>query len=81
MRAKTSLALGNMSDLRIQINSHSPAEKAELLDTLRESLEADSVSPTDAQRAELDYRIARHDQNPSKVIPWEQVRPRLFKKP
>jgi len=70
-----------MSDLRIQINSHSPAEKAELLDTLRESLEADSVSPTDAQRAELDYRIARHDQNPSKVIPWEQVRPRLFKKP
>ena len=70
-----------MSDLRSQINSLSAAEKAELLDTLWESLEADSASLTDAQRAELDYRIARHEQNPSDVIPWQQVRPALFKKP
>jgi putative addiction module component (TIGR02574 family) len=54
-----------MSDLRSQINSLSPAEKEELLDTVWESLEADSASLTDAQRAELDYRIARHEQNPS----------------
>ena len=46
-----------------------------------ESLEADAVSLTDAQRTELDYRIARHEQNPSDVIPWEQVKARLFKKP
>jgi putative addiction module component (TIGR02574 family) len=45
-----------MTDLRTQINSLSAAEKAELLDTLWESLEADSASLTDAQRAELDYR-------------------------
>ena len=70
-----------MSDLREQINSLSAAEKAELLDTVWESLEADAVSPTDAQRAELDYRIARHDQNPSDVIPWQQVKAGLFKKP
>ncbi len=70
-----------MSDLRNQISSLSPAEKAELLDTLWESLEADSVSLTDAQLTELDYRIARHEQNPSNVIPWEQVRAGLFKKP
>ena len=70
-----------MSDLRNQINGLSPAEKAELLDKLWESLEADSVSLTDAQRAELDDRIARHEQNPSNVIPWEQVRADLFKKP
>jgi putative addiction module component (TIGR02574 family) len=69
-----------MSDLRDQVNSLSPAEKAELLDTVWESLEADSLSMTDAQQAELDYRIARHEQNPSNVIPWEQVRARLFKK-
>ena len=68
-----------MSDLRSQIESLSIAEKAELLDTLWESLEADSHSLTDEQRAELDYRIARHEQNPSNVIPWEQVRARLFK--
>jgi len=70
-----------MSDLRSQINSLSAAEKAELLDVVWESLEADSASLTDAQRAELDYRIARHEQNLSDVIPWQQVRARLFKKP
>lgn len=70
-----------MSDLRSQINSLSPAEKADLLDTVWESLEADSASLSDAQRAELDHRIARHEQNPSDVIPWQQVRASLFKKP
>jgi putative addiction module component (TIGR02574 family) len=70
-----------MSDWRNQINSLSAAEKAELLDTVWESLEADSASLTDAQRAELDYRIARHEQNPSDVIPRQQVRVGLFKKP
>jgi len=70
-----------MSDLRSQIKSLSPAEKAELLDTVWESLEADSASLTDAQRAELDYRIARHEQDPTDVIPWQQVRTGLFKKP
>ena len=63
-----------MNDLRNQIDSLSAAEKAELLDMVWESLEADAVSLTDAQRAELDYRIARHVQSPSAVIPWEQVR-------
>jgi putative addiction module component (TIGR02574 family) len=70
-----------MNDLRSQINSLSAAEKAELLDTVWESLEADAVSLTDAQRAELDYRITRHEQSPSDVIPWQQVRAGLFKKP
>lgn len=70
-----------MSDLRSQINSLSAAEKAELLDTVWESLEADAASLTDAQRAELDHRIARHGQNPTDVVPWEQVRAGLFKKP
>ena len=69
-----------MRDLRSQVDSLSPAEKAELLDAVWESLEADSVSLTDAQRAELDDRIARHEQNPSNVIPWEQVKADLFKK-
>jgi putative addiction module component (TIGR02574 family) len=69
-----------MNDLRSQINSLSAAEKAELLDTVWESLEADAVSLTDAQRAELDLRITRHEQSPSDVIPWQQVRTGLFKK-
>ena len=70
-----------MNDLRSQINSLSPAEKAELLDTVWESLEADAASLTDAQREQLDYRITRHEQNPSNVIPWQQVNAGLFKKP
>jgi len=70
-----------MSDLRNQIESLSTAEKAELLDVVWESLEADAASLTDAQQAELDYRIERHEKNPSDVISWEQVRAKLFKKP
>lgn len=70
-----------MSTLRNQIESLSPDEKAELLDAVWESLEADAASLTDAQRAELDSRIERHEENPSDVIPWEQVRGSLFKKP
>jgi len=70
-----------MSDLRNEIDSLSPAQKAELLDAVWESLEADAQSLTDAQRAELDYRIARHEQNPSDVIPWDRVKASLFKKP
>jgi putative addiction module component (TIGR02574 family) len=50
------------------------------LDAVWESLEADALSLTDAERAELDYRVERHEQNPSDVIPEEQVRAGLFKK-
>jgi putative addiction module component (TIGR02574 family) len=70
-----------MSDLRTQIENLSASEKAELLDVAWEGLEADASSLTDAQRAGLDYRIARHEQDPSTVIPWEQVRASFFKKP
>ena len=69
-----------MDDLRNQVKTLSTEEKAELLDAVWESLEADAASLTEAQRAELDHRIELHVQNPSNVIPWEQVRAGLFKK-
>jgi putative addiction module component (TIGR02574 family) len=69
-----------MGDLKHQIEGLSPAEKFELLDVVWESLEADALSLTEAQRAEIDYRIAQYEQFPSDVIPWEQVRADLFKK-
>ena len=69
-----------MSALREQIANLTAAEKAELLDEVWESLEADALTLTDAQRAEFDSRIERLEQNPSDVIPWEQVRSDLFKK-
>lgn len=69
-----------MSALRDQIANLTAAEKAELLDEVWQSLEADALALTDAQRAELDSRIERLEKNPSDVIPWEQVRSDLFKK-
>ena len=70
-----------MSTLRTQIDSLSPTEKADLLDAVWESLEADAASLTETQRAELDRRIARHNDNPDDVVPWREVRANLFKRP
>jgi putative addiction module component (TIGR02574 family) len=70
-----------MGDLRSQLANLSVAEKVELLDAVWESLEADAHSLTETQRAELDSRVARHEKNPSVVIPWEKVRTDLFHKP
>jgi len=69
-----------MADFRNQIDSLSAAEKVDLLDAVWQSLEADAASLTDSQRAELDFRIARHEKDPN-VVPWEQVKANLFKKP
>jgi putative addiction module component (TIGR02574 family) len=69
-----------MSNLRKQIGTLSTAEKFELLDALWESLEADELTLTDAQRSELDHRLSQYERNPDEVIPWEQVRADLFKK-
>jgi len=60
-----------MSDLRKQVGSLSVQEKVDLLDAVWESLEGDPSLLTEAQRVELDYRIARHEQNASDLIPWE----------
>jgi putative addiction module component (TIGR02574 family) len=68
-----------MIDLRQQIHSLSVAQKLELLDLLWESLEGEELPLSDAQRAELDHRIALHEQNPTQVIPWEQVKANLLK--
>lgn len=68
------------SNLQNEIRSLSAAEKVELIDALWESLEADVPALTDEQRAELDHRVARYQNNPSDVIPWEQVKAGLFKK-
>jgi putative addiction module component (TIGR02574 family) len=67
-----------MSDLRDQIGTLSAEEKAELIDALWVSLVTDTTLIQE-QRKELDYRIARHEENPGDVTPWEQVKADLFK--
>jgi len=79
VRGNSAKVNGQMGDFRNQIGNLSAAEKLELLDVLWESLE-DDPPLTDVQRAELDYRVARYEQNPAGVIPWDQVRAGLSKK-
>lgn len=56
-----------------------PAERAELAMALWDSLEdSPEVFPlTEAQKAELDRRMAEHDADPSSAVPWEDVLRRL----
>ena len=51
-------------------------ERLKLVEEIWDSIAADSaaVALTDAQRAELDRRIADHEANPNDVVPWEDVK-------
>lgn len=55
-----------------QVKALTPDERAELMERLQA---ADEVGPlTDAQKAELDRRIADYRANPNDLIPWVVVR-------
>ena len=69
-----------MSTLPSQISDLSIDEKFDLLDALWQDIEARSPALSDEQAAELDRRIAKYEQGPSDVIPWEQVKADLFKR-
>lgn len=51
-------------------------ERLTLVEELWDSIVADSraVPLTDAQRTELDRRIAEHEANPDDVVPWEEIK-------
>jgi putative addiction module component (TIGR02574 family) len=55
-----------------------PAERVEIALALWDSLEdteLDALVPlTEEQKAELDRRLAEHEQDPGSAIRWEQVR-------
>lgn len=48
------------------------AERLRLVEDLWDSIAADTPL-TDAQRAELDRRLADHEANPDDVVSWEEV--------
>ena len=48
-----------------------------LWDSIAEPDLAEHLPLTDAQKAELDRRLAEHDRDPSRGIPWEEVQRRL----
>jgi putative addiction module component (TIGR02574 family) len=63
-----------MSDLGPELARLSPRQRLDLIEALWESLDDKDVPVTDAQRAELDRRIAGFDQDQEQSIPWDQLR-------
>ena len=62
-----------------EIEGLNNAEKILLLERLWESLDKKSVSLTDAQRKELDRRLAKHAKGESQYSTWHEVKQRLKK--
>ena len=67
--------------LRDQVMQLPPDERLELIDELWDSIHPPgSARPgepfelTDEQKAEIDRRIAEHERDPSRAIPWDVVR-------
>ncbi len=57
-------------------------ERIQLAEDLWDSIaaEPDALPLTEAQRAEIDRRLAEHDRDPTSAIPWEEVRARLHQR-
>jgi putative addiction module component (TIGR02574 family) len=56
----------------------SPAERVEIAQELWDSVEEANLPPlTPAQMEEINRRMAEHERDPSRAIPWEEVRERL----
>lgn len=61
------------------INTMSVDDRIRLAEAIWEGIEPDEPVPelTEAQKRELDRRLAEHKANPDDVIPWEEVEAKL----
>ena len=66
-----------MADLAPELARLSPRQRLDLIESVWEGLDEKDVPVTDAQRAELDRRIAGFDQDAAESIPWDQLRDEL----
>ena len=62
-----------MADLTSDLSRLSPEQRLELIEWLWDSLEDSEVPVTDAQRSELERRIASFDQDRESAVPWEDL--------
>ncbi len=53
-------------------------QRLSLMDEIWESLEESSLPLSDAQRVELEHRIADHQTNPQDVVSLEEVRTKVL---
>lgn len=60
-----------------QLKSATPNDKIELIDELWASIPPESVTTPDSHIAELNRRMARVEQEPSKALTPEEARTRL----
>ena len=65
--------LYGMSDLIYELVRLSPRQRLDLIEALWDSLDDNDVPVTEAQRAELDRRIAGFEQHREQSISWEQL--------
>ena len=68
------------ADFTKQALSLSLPDRLQLVDDLWESIlaQVEQIPLTDAQRGELDRRVARYEANPESASPWGEVRDRLW---
>jgi len=66
----------NISLKSLGIDRLSVEERLALVEELWDSIAEDSaaVPLTDAQRAELDHRLADHEARPEDVVSWDEVK-------
>jgi putative addiction module component (TIGR02574 family) len=68
--------------LKFDFSKLSIAERFQLAKDLWDSIPAEGadISPTEAQRAELDQRLEDLERNPGAGEPWEVIRARLYER-
>lgn len=68
----------NKATLLAEIMQLTPQERRDLVEKLCVAVEEDDAfALTPEQKAEIDRRIAEHERDPSRAIPWEEVRQHL----
>lgn len=67
------------SEVLSAANSLSIDERIQLVEAVWDGIAAEQPTPklTEAQKQELDRRLAEHEANPDDVIPWEEVKAQL----
>jgi putative addiction module component (TIGR02574 family) len=66
-----------VANSKIDVKQLSTAERLDLIEQIWDSLEADALPVTDAQKAELDRRIEDMDRDGERGIPWREVLERI----
>lgn len=68
------------SSLPPEIRNLPLPQRVELVDQIWDSIHEDShaFQLTDAQKAELDRRVALHEADPTRGLPWEEVKRQLL---